>query len=585
MGSSTARCCSVSAPDQESRRNPEGMVGRLGSLVGSLEGVKSVEEYKAQYKERGTLAKQASVITVESNEHRGQYVCRRLKLSDAPCQDKAIINQHLQALNSLDHPHVCKFIEAFEDRKYVYLIYEKANPLTLFEHIRLRGSLMEEEAADYLRQAAMALSVSHEKNIHHGRLSPRSIVLADDEEDDDEECDTQVKICDMGQTFIWRPSILDAKETDKTLEDLKYAMSPEIASEGLGASDGSVPSGAAKNDVWALGVIFYHMLSGTTPFKVTNRKDLVEQMCDRQIKFHDAMWNKLSTSARDIIEQMMRLHPGIRISAARILKHPWVKVAKATFPKKRMVALLQNMADNCQESEFKRFVLRVIATQLPGDGKHMTTVETAFRCLDRNDDGILSVEEVIKGLKKHLGKGSEDTELENLFMHVDRDASGTLNVAEFVSASMPQSRSTSLPVLWEAFNAFDKDRSASVTFEEIDRIVREIEGAMLSQSQVSNICTEIRRELESVSTNGSIDLDQFVFIMSNANPNFHDNLRTGVARFLWEKCGFDNYKVRHLQVQQNWDLSQTGPRGPRSVYRSRSNRPRERDSDRPNAAG
>merc|ERR1719491_1949621 len=120
----------------------------------------------------------------------------------------------------------------------------------------------------------------------------------------------------------------------------------------------------------------------------------------------------------------------------------------------------------------------------------MNTVETAFRCLDKNGDGILSVQEVVAGLKKHLGKGVDDGELEHLFQHVDRDASGTLNVAEFVSASMPQGRSTSLPVLWEAFNAFDKDRSASVDFDEIDRIVREIEGSMISESQVCTICSE-----------------------------------------------------------------------------------------------
>ena len=65
-----------------------------------------------------------------------------------------------------------------------------------------------------------------------------------------------------------------------------------------------------------------------------------------------------------------------------------------------------------QESEFKRFVLRVIAEQLPRsstmspfpfvrspqqsaprDSKTEQAVEKAFRCLDRNGDGVLTVEE------------------------------------------------------------------------------------------------------------------------------------------------------------------------------------------------
>lgn len=587
MGSSTARCCAVHKP--ENARRPSAGGENRKAVSDKLAGVGGIQDYKKGYKEKGLLTKQANVITVESTEHSGQYVCRRLKVSEIPCQDKAAIDQHCQALNSLDHPHLCKFIEAFTDKNDLYLIYEKANPMTLFEHIRLRSSLMEEEAADYLRQVAMALSVAHSQGIYHGRLSPRSFVLAEEEEEDDEEVDTQIKICDMGQVFFWRPTVLEIQDSEKALSLQKYAISPEAASGEMGTWNGTVGEeaakcGSAKNDIWALGVIFYHMLSGSTPFKVTSRKDLMAQMSEKELKFHDAMWSKLSADARDIIEQMMRLHPGIRISAGKILKHPWVKVAKATFPKKRMVALLQSMARNTEASEFKRFVLRVIAAQLPGDSKHMTTVETAFRCLDRNGDGILSVEEVIKGLKKHLGKSQDDTELETLFGQVDRDASGTLNVPEFVCASMPQSRSTSLPVLWEAFNAFDKDRSASVTFDEIDRIVREIEGALLSQSQVSSICAEIRTELEHASSNNEVDFDQFVCLMSTADPTFKDGVRADFSRLLWDRCGVDSHQVRHRVVPASWDLSRDAPRGPRSVYRHKNCRGREQENG-PDAAG
>merc|ERR1719436_1121648 len=117
---------------------------------------------------------------------------------------------------------------------------------------------------------------------------------------------------------------------------------------------------------------------------------------------------------------MLRVNPGIRISAAMVLKHPWVKVAKTTFPKRRMVQLLSNLKSNVEECEFKRFVLRVIAEQLPRDGKTADTVEQAFRCLDKNGDGVLSVDEIIKGLKKHLNIAEGDRYLERLFAQIDR---------------------------------------------------------------------------------------------------------------------------------------------------------------------
>jgi len=574
MGAGSARCCNVSTPEagrqrQSSHPNGRGAASsdaRRASREGQhvLE-VRGFKDYKLRYKEKGSVKQNSRATLVVSSDHGAQYICRKFKMSEMPCQDMAHINRHFQNLSNLEHPHVCKFIEAFEDRTSIYLIYEKANPQTLFEYIRAKSSLTEEEAADYMRQSAMAMAVAHGQGIVHGRLSPRSIILADDEED--EECDTQLKICDLGQVFAIRPNVLAAEDSEKVLDVQRYAISPEVACDEIPkTTDAAVPRGAEKNDIWALGVIFYHMLSGRVPFKVKSRAQLVQQMSSDKIEFSDHMWEKLTATARDLIEQMMRLNPGIRISAAHILKHPWVKVAKATFPRKRMQTLLQDMHFNVEACEFKRFVMRVVAEQLPTDGKHWLTVENAYRCLDRNGDGILSVEEVIKGLKKHLHKASDDRELEDLFAQIDRDGSGTLNVQEFVCASMPQSRSTSLPVLWEAFNAFDKDRSGHVTFDEIDRIVRELEGALVSQELVTSVCRLIRHELEAVGSGGGIDFDQFVYIMKNSNPNLQDAIHKDMNRWLWNMCGIDNYQVRHLHLNKKIDLN-ANRRGARSAYR------------------
>jgi len=537
--------------------------------------IRSFKEYKLRYKEKGSIRQYSKVNLVTCTDYPGKYVCRKIKRVDMPCQDMAAVRRHLNLLSNLEHPHICRFIEAFEDKDTLFLIYERANSLTLFEHVTAKSSLTEEEAADYMRQAAMALSVAHSQGIAHGRFSPRTLILADEEDEEEEDengCDTQIKICDMGQVFILRTDLLRLEDDSKNLEVQKYAMSPELASSDIDMrGDGCIPRGAEKNDMWALGVVFYHMLSGRAPFKAANRTQLVEQMSSKSIKLQDAMWDQLSSSARDLIEQLMKLNPGLRISAAHTLRHPWVKVAKATFPKRRMLTLLEDMRSNVEECEFKRFVLRVIAEQLPQDGKHASTVENAYRCLDRNGDGILTVEEVILGLKKHLSD-MDNRGLEDLFAQIDRDASGTLNVQEFVCASIPQSRSTSAHVLWEAFNAFDKDRSGHVTFDEIDSIVREIEGASLSNTQVTGICGLIRSELETVGSHGGIDFDQFLYIMKNSNPNFSDAIHKDVSRWLWESCGVDNYKVRHLQVSGKWDIRNGKNKGARSVYRKKIHR-------------
>jgi calcium-dependent protein kinase len=515
-------------------------------------GVKPFKEFGSAYAEKGVLRKGAKVTEVNSKLHSGKYVCRKIRMSSMPCTNMTQINRHIRELSSLEHPNITKLIDAFEDKSFLYLVYERANPITLFEQIKQKGALTEEEAADYMRQVVMGLSVAHGQGIVHGKLSPRSIILADDEED--EESDTQIKVCDIGQAFVLVDTPNKMEDSEKVLELQKYSISPELADNELEQTkDATLPKYADRNDVWALGVIFYHMLSGTTPFRVTSRKDLVQQMVSKEIRFQPQMWSKLSEDARDLIENMMKLNPGIRISTAQILKHSWCRVAKATFPKKKMVELLENMKRNVEDCEFKRFVCRVIASQLPRDGKVQETVETAFRCLDANGDGVLSMKEVCKGLKKHLELPDVDHELEDLFDQLDRDGSGTLNVQEFVASALDQKRTTNLPVLWQAFNAFDNDQSGVVDFDEIEGTVREIEGVSLSKEQVDFMCGEIRKELEAVGTSGRIDFDQFVYLILNQQPNFSDAMRKDMYRMMWA-CGVDCWKVRHHKDVEKWDI-------------------------------
>merc|ERR1719456_972718 len=182
-----------------------------------------------------------------------------------------------------------------------------------------------------------------------------------------------------------------------------------------------------------------------------------------------------------------------------------------------MVQLLRNLHMNIDHCEFTRFVLRVISEQLPPDSKQVEAVEDAFRCLDSNGDAVLSIAELTKGLQRFLNSSEE--ELQQMFAAIDRDGSGTLNVAEFVAATMDQRRCLSVPVLWQAFNAFDQDQSGHVTFDEIEKVVKEVEGTQLGRERVDVLCAEIRADLEQVAVGKnaekSLDFDQFVYIMQN----------------------------------------------------------------------
>lgn len=586
MGSS----CSSATLD----RRTQSAQRQTGNGVALLPGSK---EFKNDYMERAKIKEGTKAIEVMQKGTNQTYVLRKLPLKDIPMMTPQAIAEHCSALESLEHPHLCKFVEGFQDKNEVFLIYEKADCTTLLEHVREEGHLKEIDVADYVRQVTMVLALAHSHKIYHGRLSPSKIILSFPTADDEEGEPVQIKICDMGQAYVLRCAPDQCPATAKGYHGERFFMSHELLVGDLSLKEeGSFyPNDVGKTDMWALGTIAYNLLTGSLPFQhCKDRDELAKALQSEFIEFNHLALEKLSPEARDCMDMLLKVNPKLRPNAHQLLKHPFISIAKTSFPKKRMVQLLNNLKINAQNCEFTRFVVRVIAEQLPTDGQQAVTVEKCFRCLDTDGDGVLSTHEIVRGLEKYLGLKQE--EQEELFSLIDRDGSGTLNVSEFISATMDQRRAKSLPVLWQAFNAFDRDQGGTITFDEMDSLVMELEGALSSKDQLRELCEQIRRELSMVSFNETIDFDQFVYILQNNEPTTGAAMRRELSRFLWSTCQVDCHDVRKTNSKK-LNLERVGLAvGSRSAYRknfrntktkkakSKSNSPDEGSTATPSTA-
>eukprot|EP00747_Dinoflagellata_sp_TGD_P108454 gnl/TRDRNA2_/TRDRNA2_170420_c1_seq2.p1 gnl/TRDRNA2_/TRDRNA2_170420_c1~~gnl/TRDRNA2_/TRDRNA2_170420_c1_seq2.p1 ORF type:complete len:1058 (-),score=218.36 gnl/TRDRNA2_/TRDRNA2_170420_c1_seq2:50-2824(-) len=183
----------------------------------------------------------------------------------------------------------------------------------------------------------MALAEAHAVGAVHGRLSPHSLVLA---ADDAKQMVPQVKVCDFGQAFVVRPGILPNRE--ESLEVADYILSPETlslvaadqqaASVTAGAGFYEVPPGVSKQDVWALGVMAYHTITGVMPFAAGRPKsdDVIDGYgADKMhVSFDHVAWSKISPHALDAVTRMLKYAPEERISARALLRHPWFCAVK-----------------------------------------------------------------------------------------------------------------------------------------------------------------------------------------------------------------------------------------------------------------
>ena len=144
----------------------------------------------------------------------------------------------MQALISLDHPHIASVRGLEESGGALALVTEFVDGPTLAERIE-RGPVPVDEALEIARQIAEALEAAHEKGVLHRRLEPSAVRLTER---------GRVKLCDLA------PST--AEVPDPAREPSPY-RSPEQA-RGKSVDK--------RADIWAFGAVFYELLTGAQAF-------------------------------------------------------------------------------------------------------------------------------------------------------------------------------------------------------------------------------------------------------------------------------------------------------------------------------
>jgi len=152
--------------------------------------------------------------------------------------------QEARAAAALDHPNICPVYEvgADEDRLYIAMAYVAGKTL---REVMADGPTPINIANRIIAQIAAGLAAAHSRGIVHRDIKPANIIVG---------ADDHVRIMDFGLAKLGTGSNLT--QTGSTLGTLSY-MAPE-------QMQGSDVDSAA--DVWALGVVYYELLTGQRPF-------------------------------------------------------------------------------------------------------------------------------------------------------------------------------------------------------------------------------------------------------------------------------------------------------------------------------
>ncbi|KAJ6244539.1 ovarian-specific serine/threonine-protein kinase lok-related [Anaeramoeba flamelloides] len=221
----------------------------------------------------------------------------------------------IEILTKLDHPHTIGIEKVFETTNYLIIALELITGGDLGQLLSRCGQLDEDLAKSLFYQIITAVDYLHEEGIVHRDLKPENILLTNKSRQ------PQIKITDFGLS-----KIITMNHNLKTMCGTPAYLAPEILNSGI--------FGYSKNvDLWSCGVILYQMLSGELPFNNSNTNNnnqnnnnfnnLFQKIQESYLDFNEDLWENISPSAQDLVENLLIKNPQKRFTTQQALNHQW----------------------------------------------------------------------------------------------------------------------------------------------------------------------------------------------------------------------------------------------------------------------
>jgi len=155
----------------------------------------------------------------------------------------------------LQHPHICQIYDAVADESLHYIVMEYVDGGTLEKFCVPEGLLAVERIVEIVFKCTRALEYAQKMGITHRDIKPANILYTGQ---------TEVKVTDFGAALI-----ASGETTQVSAIGSPAYMSPQQVKEH--------PLDH-RTDIYSMGVVLYHLLTGRLPFQATNNFSLIYQI-------------------------------------------------------------------------------------------------------------------------------------------------------------------------------------------------------------------------------------------------------------------------------------------------------------------
>ncbi|MGO9480857.1 MAG: serine/threonine protein kinase [Candidatus Kryptoniota bacterium] len=210
--------------------------------------------------------------------------------------------RELEVMRTLNHPAIQKGLGSGRYNNTPYLITELIDGESMRDLIQRAAPLPAEESIALIRKIADGLAHCHDCGIIHRDLKPENILI----------------------TSNGQPVILDfGLALTRGAHRVTYANLTSAA----GTPDYMAPEqveghrGDQRTDIYALGIMFYELLTGAPPFSGDNNLAVMAQHLHGGIPRLDGKQQGVSPQLAAFVARCLQLHPGDRFPDMHALLH------------------------------------------------------------------------------------------------------------------------------------------------------------------------------------------------------------------------------------------------------------------------
>jgi serine/threonine protein kinase len=235
---------------------------------------------------------------------------KQIKLADLPKSELRVIMLEIDLLKNLDHPNIVKYQGFVKTPETLNIILEYCENGSLHSISKNFGRFPENLVGLYMSQVLHGLLYLHEQGVIHRDIKGANILTTKQ---------GLVKLADFGvasrTTGLHESSVVGTP----------YWMAPEVI-ELAGATTAS--------DIWSLGCTVIELLDGKPPYHKLQPMPALFRIVNDD---HPPLPQGASPTVLDFLGQCFQKDPNLRVSARKLLKHPWIVNARrsdAVDPKK-----------------------------------------------------------------------------------------------------------------------------------------------------------------------------------------------------------------------------------------------------------